>query len=70
MRYVIYFFGGWNSTPTFGKALEVARLQIESHYERTDSIGESYAVFFDKLNYTRWIVFQLSDGRIRFKRVC
>lgn len=69
MRYVIYFFEGWNSAPTFEKALEVARLQVVSHYERTESLGESYAVIFDKLNQTRWIVFKLSKGETRFKRI-
>lgn len=69
MRYVIYYLEGWNSAPTFEKSVEVARLQIKSHYERTDSLGESYAVIYDKLNRSRWIVFKASKGETRLKKV-
>lgn len=69
MRYVIYFYEGWNSAPTFEKALEIARVQVKTHYEQTDSLGESFAIIYDKLNYSRWIMFKVSKGETRYKRV-
>lgn len=69
MRYAIYFCGGWNAAPTFEKALEIARVGVKTHYEQTDAIGESFAVIYDKLNYSRWIMFKVSKGETRYKQV-
>ncbi len=69
MRYVIYLFGGWNCTTTFERALAFAKSRVKIHYERSGSIGESYAVIYDKLNQYRWLVFLESSGKIRYKLV-
>lgn len=69
MRYVIFFYGGENSAPTFEIALGIARAQVRSHYELTKSIGESFAVIYDKLNGSRWILFKVSSGETRYKQV-
>lgn len=69
MRYAIYFFGGWNSAPTFEKALEFARVLVRNHYEKTESLGESFAIIYDKLNFSRWIMFKVSKGETRYKQV-
>ena len=69
MRYVIYLFGGWNCAPTYERALDYAKSQVKIHYERTGSIGESYAVIYDKLNQYRWLVFLEGSDKIRYKLV-
>lgn len=69
MRYAIYFYEGWNSAPTFEKALEIAGVGVKTHYEQTDSIGESFAIIYDKLNCSRWIMFKVSKGETRYKQI-
>lgn len=69
MRYAIYFFEGYDYAPTFEKALEVARLHVKAHYKQTQTLGESFAFIFDKLNHYRWIMFKVSSGETRYKQV-
>lgn len=70
MRCAIYLFGGRNAAPTFEKALVYAKLQVDLHYDRTGSFGESYAVIFDGLTHHRWLVYVERPGVIRYKSVC
>ena len=69
MRYAIYLFGGRSSAPTFEKAWEYAQLQVDLHYDRTGSFGESYAVIFDGLTHHRWLVFVERHGDIKLELV-
>lgn len=70
MRYAIYLFGGRASAPTFETALEYAKSQVDLHYDRSGSFGESYAVIFDGLNLYRWLVYVERHGDIKYRRVC
>lgn len=69
MRYAIYLFGGWNSAPTFESALDYAKSQVNAHYERTGSLGESYAVIYNKLTQYRWLVFIKCSGGLKCKLI-
>lgn len=69
MRYSIYLFGGRKAAPTFEKALEYAKSQVDLHYDRTGSFGESYAIIFDGLTHYRWLVYVERHGDIKYKLV-
>lgn len=69
MRYVVYFYDGFNSASDYQHALTIASNGVSRHYVNTGSLGESFAVVFDKLNQTRTFVWLEDATHIKYRRL-
>lgn len=69
MRYMVYFYSGFNSAGDYRQALNIASVGVSRHYVNTGSLGESFAVVYDKLNQTRTFVWLDDTTHVKYRRL-
>lgn len=69
MRFVVYFYGGFNGAADYQQAILIASNGVSRHYVNTGSLGESFAVIYDKLNQTRTFVWMEDATHVKYRRL-